>query len=76
MRESEVWRKTGETEVRVRLNLDGTGKNEIRTGVGFLDHMLELFARPVTNLFLSTSAEDPEGALRTVGLAAAFLRAV
>ena len=45
MRESEVWRKTGETEVRVRLNLDGTGKSEIRTGVGFLDHMLELFAR-------------------------------
>ena len=45
MRESEVYRKTGETEVRVRLNLDGTGKNEIRTGVGFLDHMLELFAR-------------------------------
>ena len=36
--------------------------------------LLELFARPVTNLFLSTSAEDPEGALRTVGLAAAFLR--
>ena len=45
MRESEVYRKTGETEVRVRLNLDGTGKSEIRTGVGFLDHMLELFAR-------------------------------
>jgi len=45
MREAEVWRKTGETEVRVRLNLDGTGKSEIRTGVGFLDHMLELFAR-------------------------------
>ena len=45
MREAEVYRKTGETEVRVRLNLDGTGKNEIRTGVGFLDHMLELFAR-------------------------------
>ena len=45
MRESEVWRKTGETEVRVRLNLDGTGKSEIRTGVGFLDHMLERFAR-------------------------------
>ena len=45
MREAEVYRKTGETEVRVRLNLDGTGKSEIRTGVGFLDHMLELFAR-------------------------------
>ena len=36
--------------------------------------LLELFARPVTNLFLSTSAQDPAGALRTVGLAAAFLR--
>ena len=45
MREAEVYRKTGETEVRVRLNLDGTGKSKIRTGVGFLDHMLELFAR-------------------------------
>ena len=36
--------------------------------------LLELFARPVTNLFLSTSAEDPAGALATVGFAAAFLR--
>ena len=45
MRESLVERKTGETEIRVELTLDGTGKYEIDTGVGFLDHMLELFAR-------------------------------
>ena len=45
MRRSEVNRKTGETDVSVRLELDGTGKSEISTGVGFLDHMLELFAR-------------------------------
>ena len=45
MRESLVERKTGETEIRVELTLDGTGKYEIDTGVGFLDHMLTLFAR-------------------------------
>ena len=45
MRNTEVIRKTGETDIRVRLELDGTGKSEINTGIGFLDHMLELFAR-------------------------------
>ena len=45
MRQSEINRKTGETDVRVQLNLDGTGEYSIETGVGFLDHMLELFAR-------------------------------
>jgi imidazoleglycerol-phosphate dehydratase len=45
MRQAEIIRKTGETDVRVRLELDGTGKSAIDTGVGFLDHMLELFAR-------------------------------
>ena len=45
MRQAEILRKTGETDVRVYLVLDGTGKCEIETGVGFLDHMLELFAR-------------------------------
>ena len=45
MRKSEVCRKTGETDVRIELNLDGTGTYDIHTGVGFLDHMLELFAR-------------------------------
>ena len=45
MRKSEISRKTGETDVRIELNLDGTGVYSIDTGVGFLDHMLELFAR-------------------------------
>ena len=45
MRQAEVSRKTGETNIRVALTLDGTGKYSIDTGVGFLDHMLTLFAR-------------------------------
>ena len=45
MRQSEMSRKTGETDVQVRLDLDGTGEYTIDTGVGFLNHMLELFAR-------------------------------
>ena len=45
MRQSEISRKTGETDVQVRLDLDGTGEYTIDTGVGFLNHMLELFAR-------------------------------
>lgn len=45
MRTAEVSRVTGETDIRIRLDLDGTGKEEIDTGVGFLDHMLTLFAR-------------------------------
>ncbi len=44
MRYAEIIRKTGETEILLRLELDGTGKGEIDTGIGFLDHMLELFA--------------------------------
>ena len=45
MRTSELTRETAETHIRLSLNLDGTGKSEIDTGVGFLDHMLTLFAR-------------------------------
>ena len=44
MRTSEVKRNTAETKISLTLNLDGTGKSEINTGVGFLDHMLILFA--------------------------------
>jgi imidazoleglycerol-phosphate dehydratase len=44
-RKAEIARKTRETEIRLALNLDGEGRAEIETGVGFLDHMLELFAR-------------------------------
>lgn len=45
MRAAEIKRKTNETDIEMTLCLDGTGKNEIDTGCGFLDHMLELFAR-------------------------------
>jgi imidazoleglycerol-phosphate dehydratase len=44
-RSAEIVRATGETEIRLRLGLDGAGRAEVATGVGFLDHMLELFAR-------------------------------
>ncbi len=45
VRTSQLERQTAETAIEIRLNLDGTGKNDIQTGVGFLDHMLVLFAR-------------------------------
>jgi imidazoleglycerol-phosphate dehydratase len=45
MRSGRVTRRTNETDVSVSLDLDGSGKATIATGVGFLDHMLELFAR-------------------------------
>ena len=45
MRKSDITRKTAETDITLSLNLDGTGKGAIDTGVGFLDHMLELFSR-------------------------------
>jgi len=44
-RTAEVHRKTKETDVRVVLNLDGNGHAQLNTGLPFLDHMLELFAR-------------------------------
>jgi len=45
MREAQVERVTGETKVKISLNLDGSGAFEGKTGVGFLDHMLHLLAR-------------------------------
>lgn len=44
-RTAKIERKTRETEITIELNLDGTGNSTIKTGVGFFDHMLELFTR-------------------------------
>lgn len=40
MRTAEVFRKTNETDIQIKLDIDGIGKHEISTGIGFLDHML------------------------------------
>ncbi len=45
LRVSEITRKTAETDILLRLSLDGEGKSEIDSGCGFLDHMLTLFAK-------------------------------
>ncbi len=45
MRTAEIIRKTAETDISLSLNIDGSGKSEIDTGCGFLDHMLTLFAK-------------------------------
>ena len=45
MREAQITRKTAETDIKLKLGLEGTGKSAVDTGVDFLDHMLTLFAR-------------------------------
>lgn len=45
MRSSRIKRTTAETDITLEINLDGSGKSNIKTGCGFLDHMLTLFAR-------------------------------
>jgi imidazoleglycerol-phosphate dehydratase len=44
MRNAKVNRKTKETDISCEINIDGTGQNEISTGIGFFDHMLEIFS--------------------------------
>ena len=73
MRRAKVNRSTGETRIEVEIELDGAGRADIRTGVGFFDHMLELFARH--GLFdLSVRAEgdtnvDDHHTVEDVGIA-------
>ena len=45
MRQAEVTRKTAETNIRVAINLDGTGQSKLSTGIGFLDHLIDQIAR-------------------------------
>jgi len=45
MRTASIARKTNETDIHLKLNVDGHGKYEVKTGIGFFDHMLELLAR-------------------------------
>jgi len=44
-RKAKIERRTAETEIQLEIDLDGTGQSQVRTGVGFLDHMLNLFAK-------------------------------
>ncbi len=61
-RRAEARRQTKETEVRVRIDLDGTGQSQVKTGIGFFDHMLEALARhaPRLNERLRKHAIGPE----------------
>ncbi|MBN2110248.1 MAG: imidazoleglycerol-phosphate dehydratase HisB [Methanosarcinaceae archaeon] len=45
MRSAEVSRRTSETDIRIELNIDGTGVSDIDTGIGFFDHMLTAFSK-------------------------------
>lgn len=73
MRSAKISRTTGETDISVSVNLDGTGKTEIATGVGFFDHMLTLLGRHAL-LDLSVTARgdthvDDHHTVEDVGIA-------
>jgi imidazoleglycerol-phosphate dehydratase len=82
LRRAVVDRRTTETHVRVRLNLDGAGRYDVATGIRFLDHMLELVARHgAFDLNLSVTGDLDVDAHHTVedagiGLGAAVARAL
>ena len=73
MRKSKVVRKTRETDISVEVNLDGTGKYKVKTGVGFMDHMLELFSKhSLIDLNLSAKGDihvDYHHTVEDIGLA-------
>ena len=72
-RRAEVHRKTTETDITLTLDLDGSGVAEVMTGIGFFDHMLELFARHGRfDLMLKASGDldvDGHHTVEDVGLA-------
>jgi imidazoleglycerol-phosphate dehydratase len=82
MRKAEATRNTNETRIGVKLNLDGSGKSSIATGVPFLDHMLEQVARHgVFDLAVSASGDlqvDAHHTVEDVGIALgqAFAKAI
>lgn len=81
-RVANITRKTGETDIALKLNLDGEGKSEINSGCGFLDHMLTLFAKHANYDLAVTCKGDTEvdyhHSVEDIGIALgkAFLEAV
>ncbi|KXS42405.1 MAG: imidazoleglycerol-phosphate dehydratase [Candidatus Frackibacter sp. T328-2] len=67
MRSAEIERQTSETDIKLNLDLDGEGRSQINTGVPFLDHMLDLFAKHgLFNLELEASGDLEIDAHHTV----------
>ena len=72
MRSATISRKTAETDIELTLNLDGTGESDISSGVGFLDHMLTLFARhgrfDLTLSCVGDTAVDDNHSVEDIGI--------
>ena len=72
MRSATISHKTAETDIELTLNLDGTGESDISSGVGFLDHMLTLFARhgrfDLTLSCVGDTAVDDHHSVEDIGI--------
>ena len=72
MRSATISRKTAETDIELTLNLNGTGESDISSGVGFLDHMLTLFARhgrfDLTLSCVGDTAVDDHHSVEDIGI--------